>query len=479
MVGTPEEFWTRVLESARPLFPPQSYRTWLSPTRATAWDGQLLIVETPSPFHTEWVEDKFAAALTDLATRLLGHAVLLEFVTTLDATAAVAHLPAADPSEPDATPWLKPRPAPPPGANPTKQAPQLPTEPAEPPSLNARYTFERFVVGTNNQLAAAACHAVAETPGRTYNPLFLYGGVGLGKTHLMHAVGHRLLDRQPTQRISYVSAERFMNDLVQAIQTGTTGAFRRRYRQIDLLLVDDVQFFVRKESTQEEFFHTFNTLYDAGKQIILTSDRPPKDLPGLEARLVSRFEWGLVVDIKPPDYETRVAILQKKAEDDGITLYPDVIDFLACSCTSSVRELEGAVIKLLAYSSLRREEITPDLAREALQGMLRPADAPPPLRRGDNAPSVARIQDLVASTYHVTVADLQSQRRTRQLTVPRQIAMYLMHDLLQLSLVAIGSHFGGRDHSTVIHSIRKVSGDLASDPSLRAQIDDMRRALES
>lgn len=480
MVGTPEEFWSRVLEAARASFPPQSYRTWLSPTRASAWDGQHLVVETPSPFHTEWVEDKFSDTLTDVASRLLGQPVILEFVTSLDASTSEQTPPAVDPVEPDTPPsWLAPRPAPPPGASPGASRAEPSSEPVEPPVLNARYTFDRFVVGTNNQLAAAACHAVAETPARTYNPLFLYGGVGLGKTHLMHAVGHRLLEREPHRSVSYVSAERFMNDLVQAIQTGTTGAFRRRYRQIDLLLVDDVQFFVRKESTQEEFFHTFNTLYDAGKQIILTSDRPPKDLPGLEARLVSRFEWGLVVDIKPPDYETRVAILQKKAQDDGIVLYPDVIDFLARSCTSSVRELEGAVIKLLAYSSLRREEITPSLARDALQGMLRPEGAPPPLRTGDHAPSVSRIQEAVATAWGVTVDDLKSRRRTRELTVPRQVAMYLMHHLLQLSLVAIGSHFGGRDHSTVIHSLKKVDESLEADPAFSAQVEEVRRGLEA
>jgi chromosomal replication initiator protein len=315
---------------------------------------------------------------------------------------------------------------------------------------------------------------VAETPARTYNPLFIDGGVGLGKTHLMHAVGHRLLSREPERRVSYVSAERFMNDLVQAIQTGTTGAFRRRYRQIDLLLVDDVQFFVRKESTQEEFFHTFNTLYDAGKQIILTSDRPPKDLPGLEARLVSRFEWGLVVDIKPPDYETRVAILQKKAHDDGLALYPDVIDFLARSCTSSVRELEGAVIKLLAYSSLRRQDITPSLAREALQGMLRPDGHGGVRASSDELPTVHQIQEAVAKTWSVRPQDLKSKRRTRELTVPRHVAMYLVHDLLNLSLVAIGSHFGGRDHSTVIHAIRKVEALVASDPDFAARVEGVR-----
>jgi chromosomal replication initiator protein len=477
MVGTPEEFWARVLESARGAFPAQSYRTWLSPTRAAAWDGQHLVVETPSPFHTEWVEDKFAVPLAEAAARLLGQPVVLEFVTALNHTAPSfqeieADAPAVNPAS---HPVIRPAPA---AGRGFIEPPSMAMDDGfGTPALNSRYTFDRFVVGANNQLAAAACHAVAETPARTYNPLFIYGGVGLGKTHLMHAVGHRLLGREPQRRVAYVSAERFMNDLVQAIQTGTTGAFRRRYRQIDLLLVDDVQFFVRKESTQEEFFHTFNTLYDAGKQIILTSDRPPKDLPGLEARLVSRFEWGLVVDIKPPDYETRVAILQKKAEDDGLALYPDVIDFLARSCTSSVRELEGAVIKLLAYSSLRRQDITPELAREALQGMLRPDDPNGTEYRSGEPPSVAEIQERVAQLWNVRVQDLKSRRRTRDLTVPRHVAMYLVHNLLNLSLVAIGSHFGGRDHSTVIHAIRKVEESLAGDPTFAERFEEVRRAL--
>jgi chromosomal replication initiator protein len=477
MVGTPEEFWARVLESARSAFTAQSYRTWLSPTRAAAWDGRHLVVETPSPFHTEWVEDKFAASLAEAASRLLGQPVMLEFVTALNHDPPIfqeieAEAPGPEPSAPPVA-----RPAPAAGRGLGEPIPGT-DESIGSPALNPRYTFDRFVVGANNQLAAAACHAVAETPARTYNPLFIYGGVGLGKTHLMHAVGHRLLGREPHRRVSYVSAERFMNDLVQAIQTGTTGAFRRRYRQIDLLLVDDVQFFVRKESTQEEFFHTFNTLYDAGKQIILTSDRPPKDLPGLEARLVSRFEWGLVVDIKPPDYETRVAILQKKAQDDGLALYPDVIDFLARSCTASVRELEGAVIKLLAYSSLRRQDITPDLAREALQGMLRPDGSGEGRYRSGDLPSVAQIQEKVAHQWSVRVQELKSRRRTRELTVPRHVAMYLVHELLNLSLVAIGSHFGGRDHSTVIHAIRKVEESLTTDPAFAARFEEVRRALE-
>ena len=514
---TPSELWQRVLETARSGLPEQSFRTWLSGTRATGVSGNQIHVDTPSDFHTEWVEDKFGAALADVASRLIGRSVELVFHTAPDS--AAPHVPDVEltPSLPEVVPGV--RPAPPPGGAFPRQDPRRPFDvtgsgsiPVRAPSdlvpprgtttrlagthpspggdpgagarpdadprsgagLNDRYTFDRFVVGTNNQLAAAASHAVAETPARIYNPLFIYGGVGLGKTHLMHAVGHEILTRHPKRRVAYVSAERFMNELVNAIQTGTTGAFRRHYRQIDLLLVDDVHFLVRKESTQEEFFHTFNTLYDAGKQIILTSDRAPKDLPGVEERLVSRFEWGLVVDIKPPDYETRVAILRRKAQDDGVALDDEVIDFIARSCTSSVRELEGAIIKLLAYSSLRREEVTVDLAKAALKGMLR--------NEGGGGPSGERltpesIRAIVASAWGVRPEGLQSRRRTRDLTVPRQVAMYLIKELLDDSLVAIGRVFGGRDHSTVIHSIRKVEEELREDEAFADRVREIRERL--
>jgi chromosomal replication initiator protein len=531
---TPAEIWTRVLEAARSGMPEQSYRTWLSGTRAVALAGDRILVETPSDFHTEWVEDKFGPGLAELAGKVLGHPVGLEFRTAPDgarphvpgtpggsADGGTRHPPLPDgasvgeapdvrvaPMRPDPIPGV--RPAPPPGG--ARPAPEFrpefrggapsPSEagsaprgpggsggvgwrgedrptrpgPGSPGSgLNDRYTFDRFVVGTHNQLAAAASRAVAETPARIYNPLFIYGGVGLGKTHLMHAVGHEILVRHPERRVAYVSAERFMNELVTAIQTGTTGAFRRHYRQIDLLLVDDVHFLVRKESTQEEFFHTFNTLYDAGRQIILTSDRAPKDLPGVEERLVSRFEWGLVVDIKPPDYETRVAILRKKADDDGLALDDPVIDFIARSCTSSVRELEGAVIKLLAYSSLKREEVTESLARAALSGMLRTDQG------GGGGPgrlTPAGIRDRVARAWGVSPQGLESRKRTRDLTVPRQVAMYLIKELLDESLVGIGRVFGGRDHSTVIHSIRKVEEELTSDPEFAERVRELRAEFE-
>jgi len=532
---TASDLWLRVLESARSGMPEQSFRTWLSGTRATGFTDDEIFVDTPSTFHTEWVEDKFGAGLAEVASRIVGRPMRLVFSTAPDG--ATPHVPAVElsPSPPDAMPGVRRAPPPggatPPGAAGDRRgsgqrsarrgnshdepysgstgngfAPDSGTGSGHGPGhggghamgtssrqgsgmerradagpgtgagLNERYTFDRFVVGTNNQLAAAASHAVAETPARIYNPLFIYGGVGLGKTHLMHAVGHEILFRHPERRVAYVSAERFMNELVNAIQTGTTGAFRRHYRQIDLLLVDDIHFLVKKESTQEEFFHTFNTLYDAGKQIILTSDRAPKDLPGVEERLVSRFEWGLVVDIKPPDYETRVAILRKKADDDGLALDDEVIDFIARSCTSSVRELEGAVIKLLAYSSLRREEVTEELARAALRGMLR--NEGPAGEAGGGRVTPEMIRERVAAAWGVKPEGLQSRRRTKDLTVPRQVAMFLIKELLDESLVAIGRVFGGRDHSTVIHSIRKVEEDMGTDEDFAERVRELRSGLE-
>jgi chromosomal replication initiator protein len=335
--------------------------------------------------------------------------------------------------------------------------------------LNERYLFDRFVVGGNNQLAAAACRAVAESPARMYNPLFIYGGVGLGKTHLMHAIGHVVLERDQGRRVAYVSSERFTNDLIASIQEGRMADFRRRYREIDLLLIDDVHFLSEKERTQEEFFHTFNALHDAKRQIVVTSDRAPKEIAGLEERLVSRFEWGLVADIKPPDLETRVAILRKKADVDQISLADEVLDFIARHCRSNVRELEGAIIKLLAYSSLTRREVTIELAREALGGVLSYGGL------ADLTPS--GIRDAVAREWGVSVDGLVSKTRTKTLTVPRQVAMYLIRELLDLPLVEIGNLFGGRDHSTVIHSVRKVEDDLETDEQFRTRVGRVRAEL--
>jgi chromosomal replication initiator protein len=457
---TARELWERIQESVRASIPEHGYRTWVAGARAVGLSADELIVEAPSRFHVEWLEDKYGTLIASAAQRVLGRAISVT-VSCADRPGPVP-LPELELS---------------PGSQAPARSPDAPSGPRSPgsasrPPLNDRYTFERFVVGTNNQLAVAASRAVAERPAKMYNPLFLYGGVGLGKTHLMHAIGHRVLADGPQRRLAYVSSEQFTNELVGSIQEGTMSAFRRRYRQMDLLLVDDIHFLEGKERTQEEFFHTFNALYDAQRQIVLTSDRPPKDIPGLEERLVSRFEWGLVVDIKPPDYETRMAILRKKATDDGLVLDDEVIEFIAHSCTASVRELEGAVIKLLAYSSLTHQEITPQLAHTALRGVLTRA------RRDAPVLSPERIQESVARRWRVKPEALASKRRTRDVTVPRQVAMYLIKETLGTPLVRIGQIFGGRDHSTVIHSIRKVEEEMRRDPAFRKQVDEARAEVQ-
>jgi len=462
---TATELWSQILESAKSGLPEQTFQTWLSGTEAEALTDDELVVEAPSAFHVEWIEDKYGEMLGEVARQILGRAIVISFEC-------------GEPQAIDSMPSVEVSPSAPsgPGGGETPDAGGSTAGSAArraPPALNSRYTFERFVVGNNNQLAAAACHAVAEKPARMYNPLFLYGGVGLGKTHLMHAIGNHIMEQDPDKHVAYVPSEQFMNELVTSIQEGKTAEFRRRYRQMDLLLVDDVHFLEGKERTQEEFFHTFNALYDAHRQIILTSDRPPKEIPGLEDRLVSRFEWGLVADIKAPDYETRVAILRKKADDDNLTLDPEVIDFIARSCTSSVRELEGAVIKLLAFSSLTNQEITVKLARAALQGMLGDDDA----RAGEKL-TPERIRELVAREWDVKPEGLESKRRTKDLTIPRQVAMYLIRDLLDLPLTTIGEYFGDRDHSTVIHSINKVEEGLDEDPEYRRRVERLRDDLQ-
>ncbi len=456
---TAPELWARIQEIAKSSLPPQSYQTWLSGAKAVALSADELVVEAPSRFHVEWIEDKFGDLLAQAAQRVLGRT--LTITITFGREREPIPLPTVELSGDDS-----------PTAPGRTAAPGPPAAPAIRPQLNERYTFDRFVVGTNNQLAAAACRAVAERPARMYNPLFLYGGVGLGKTHLMHAIGHQLITDERARHVAYVSSEQFTNDMVTSIQQGAMPAFRRRYREMDLLLVDDIHFLEGKEGTQEEFFHTFNALYDAQRQIVLTSDRPPKDLPGLEERLVSRFEWGLVVDIKPPDYETRMAILRKKAADDGLSLDDEVIEYIAHHCTASVRELEGAVIKLLAYSSLKHQEITLHLAQTALSSAFGRGGA-----QDGPVLSPERIREVVAGRWRVRPEALSSKRRTKDLTVPRQVAMYLIKEALGISLVHIGELFGGRDHSTVIHSIRKVEEEMERDPAFKKKVDAARAEL--
>lgn len=459
MTLTATEVWTRLLDRARLELPEQTFRTWLEATEPLALEGDTIVVGSPDQFAADWNESKHAALLTNLAPIALGHPLSVVFrVNEERKTRNQMDLFVAPPASPSAP----------------EQRQRTGTINAH---LSERYTFEHFVIGKSNELAAAAAAAVSQAPGKVYNPLFLYGDTGLGKTHLMQAVAHDVIQRHPDTRITFIGTEQFTNEMIGSIQTRTTQDFRRRYRETDLLLVDDVQFLKGKEATQEEFFHTFNALYEAGRQIILTSDRPPSEIPGLEARLVSRFQWGMVADIELPDLEHRIAILRNKALIDHLemTIPEDVIRFIAEHVRSSVRELEGSIIKLLAYASLKHREITVDVAREALRDKLRPGE---PTGNGASGMNVDSIQHAVAKEWGVTPEGLRSKTRTKALTTPRQVAMYLMRELLSLQLVEIGAAFGGRDHSTVIHSLERVVSGMKEEPSFAQRVGKLRALVE-
>ncbi len=460
---SPSEIWERLLTRARQVLAEQTFRTWLEPAEPAAYHDGLLTVVVPDQFSADWNESKHSELLASFAPVALGHPIRLQFrISEERAKRAQLDIFVQQPPHPVAP------------ATQHKSAISAP--------LNPRYTFEQFVIGKSNDVAAAASQAAAQAPGKVYNPLFIYGDTGLGKTHLMQAIAHELLRKTPTLRLAFVGTEQFTNDFVSAIQGGQMHEFRRRYREIDLLLVDDVQFLKGKESTQEEFFHTFNAIYEAGRQIVLTSDRPPKEIPGLESRLVSRFEWGMVANVDSPDLEHRIAILKKKASLDHLelTIPDEVIEFIAQHVKSSVRELEGSIIKLLAYASLKHREISVELAREALKDKLRSSantsdfpDVPP------TSITVATIQQLVSREWGVTPDGLRSKTRTKQLTGPRQVAMYLCRELLALQLVEIGNAFGGRDHSTVIHSLDRVAEDMRAMPEFAERVTRLRSMLET
>ncbi len=423
------EAWKRLLDEARRELPEATVRTWLEPSEPIALDDGRLILGAPDQFAAEWNESKHAGLLARVAERVLGRPTTVVFRVQED----------------------------------RQRRPQM-----------------DFFVAPRESTAAA--HAVAEAPGKTYNPLFIYGATGLGKTHLMQAIAHAVLEKNPETRLQYFGAEQFINDVIESIHARTMSEFRRRYRNdVDLLLVDDVHFLEGKEMTQEEFFHTFNALFEAHKQIVLTSDRPPKEIPGLEDRLISRFEWGMVADIGHPDLEHRIAILRKKAEQDHLelTIPDDVLRFIAEHIRSSVRELEGCIIKLLLFASLKNREVTIELAREALSDKIRQGEEGSGYGGSQSAPSIDRVQEVVARRWGVTPEGLRSKARTKTLTVPRQVAMYLARDMLQMQLVEIGQAFGGRDHSTVIHSVDKVERQMMRDRTFKERVEMARQELSA
>jgi len=452
------EVWSRILERARQEVSEQTFRTWLEPTEALEFDGKTIYIGAPDQFAADWNDSKHAELLASLAPVVLGQPLRIVFRVHEDRRRR---------SQMDLFV------APPPQVASTVATANAIT------SLSARYTFDHFIIGKSNELAYAAGDAVAQAPGRVYNPFFIYGETGLGKTHLMQAIGHEIIRRVPSTRILYIGTEQFTNEYVAAIQARATQDFRRRFRESDLLLVDDIQFLKGKEATQEEFFHTFNALYEAGRQIVLTSDRSPAEIPGIEARLVSRFQWGMVADIELPDLEHRIAILQHKAQMDHLehTVPDAVIRFIAEHIRSSIRELEGSVIKLLAYASLKHRDITIDLAREALRDKLRLADTNNS-ELTNHGLSVGAIQKAVAQEWGITPEGLRSKARTKTLTIPRQAAMLLCREILGLQLVEIGNAFGGRDHSTVIHSIDRANSLVKEDPSFQQRLNKLRIKLQ-
>jgi chromosomal replication initiator protein len=431
------ELWGQVVASLDRRIDKHSLETWILPVKPIQLADDAFTLGVPSKFFATWLEEHHADIIREILKEITGKDRQLRF-DVLSVDRAPLDVVADSPSPVTARRKVE-------GAN-----------------LNLKYTFKRFVVGGGNKFAHAAALAVAERPARAYNPLFIYGGVGLGKTHIMQAIGNFVLDTKPELRVCYVSAEKFMNEMIYAIQRGSTISFRNKYRGMDVLLIDDVQFLAGKESTQEEFFHTFNSLYDAHKQIVLTSDRAPKEIPTLEERLVSSFEWGLVTDIGPPDFETRVAILKKKSEDENLEIPDDVFHMIADAIKANIRELEGSLVKLVAFSSFTGRPITPDLAAEILKDILAPEI---------RTISVDDIRSVVAAHFKLAPEALVSRKRTSAIAFPRQVAMYLARMLTNLSLSDIGSRFGKRDHTTVIHACDKIGEKVRTDPKFGALVE--------
>lgn len=439
------ELWQSALGALEHKFSKPIFEMWIKPLRLVSLDGSEMILSVQSNFARDWVENRLKAQIHEVLRELFGAELEIQFTVAADSPEAATPPAAAAGATGE------------PAASPLRTGDDF-----RPGNLNTRYTFEEFVVGNNNRFAHAAAQAVAGAPARAYNPLFLYGGVGLGKTHLMHAIGHRVMQETPSANIVYVSSEKFTNEFIIAIKNNQTLEFRNKYRHVDVLLIDDIQFLEGKEQTQEEFFHTFNSLHESGRQLVISSDRPPKEIQTLENRLRSRFEWGLLTDIQPPDLETREAILRKKAESEKIPVPDEVTSFIAKVIPSNIRELEGALIRVVAFASLTKSAITVDLAAEVLKN----AVANAPLRRV----TIALIKERVAKAHGLTVKEMDHQRRDQRLAAPRQIAMYLATELTECSLPHIAREFGKKDHTTVMYARDKVKDQMQRDEAYRNKV---------
>ena len=440
-----KDLWAKTLETIKSELSEVSFNTWIKSCEPISISNNTIKISVPNSFTQDILNKRYKDLVANSIKAVCSKLYNIEFIIFSE-TPEKEHIEEK-----------------------TKKSKAITVNDEMSSTLNPKYTFDSFVIGNSNRFAHAASLAVAEAPAKAYNPLFIYGGVGLGKTHLMHAIGHYILEGNPNAKVVYVSSEKFTNELINSIKDDKKEEFRSKYRNVDVLLIDDIQFIAGKERTQEEFFHTFNALHDANKQIILSSDRPPKEIPTLEDRLRSRFEWGLIADIQVPDFETRMAILKKKADVENLNVANDVLGYIASKIKSNIRELEGALIRIIAYSSLTNREVSVDLAAEALKDIISK-------KQGKHI-TIDAIQDIVANYYNLRIEDLKSQRRTRSVAYPRQIAMYLSRKLTDMSLPKIGEEFGGRDHTTVIHAYEKISENLKTDDSLQHTIENITKKL--
>ena len=446
MQSSAETIWTSAQEQLRSMLSADTYNLWFAPLRATSIEGENVILEVANDFCEVWLKDNYSGLLQDVLSVAGAKQLRAKFLVRSTSLAPASALAPVSPKEPVAKARTGP-------AALDRNNGNVEW------SFNPKNTFETFVVGNNNNFACAAAKAVAEAPGKSYNPLFLYGGVGLGKTHLLHAIGQHVAANRKGARVSYVSSEKFTNEYIDGIQNNQLVKFRKRYRQTDVLLIDDIQFLAGKERIQEEFFHTFNALHEAHKQIVLTCDRPASEIQGLEHRLVSRFEWGLVTDLQPPDVEMRLAILKKKAQSMGVTLPDDIINFLAHRIRTNIRRLEGALIRVASYASLTGKKLSVEVVEGLLREILH--------EEGRFSVNMEVIQKRVAEHYDIRLADMTSKRRPENIAFPRQVAMFLSRQMTENSLSSIGEAFGGRDHGTVLHACRLVKDRMEVDANVR------------
>ncbi|SFE97908.1 chromosomal replication initiator protein DnaA [Bacillus sp. OV194] len=445
------DLWNKALAAMEKKVSKPSFETWLKSTAAHALQNDTLIITAPNEFARDWLESRYSTLISETLQDVTGAALDVKFIIPQNQME----------EEVDLEKVLKK----------TQKVNVEQQEEVKQSMLNPKYTFDRFVIGSGNRFAHAASLAVAEAPAKAYNPLFIYGGVGLGKTHLMHAIGHYVIDHKPNAKVAYLSSEKFTNEFINSIRDNKTVEFRNKFRSVDVLLIDDIQFLAGKEQTQEEFFHTFNALHEESKQIVISSDRPPKEIPTLEDRLRSRFEWGLITDITPPDLETRIAILRKKAKAEGLDIPNEVMLYIANQIDTNIRELEGALIRVVAYSSLINQDMNADLAAEALKDII-PSSKPRMI-------TIHHIQEIVGRHYNIKLEDFTAKKRTKSVAFPRQIAMYLARELTDNSLPKIGEEFGGRDHTTVLHAHEKISKLMVSDQLLQKNIKEIHDQLKS